>query len=158
MRLRRGGRSCEPAPSAMKLFAFPLVLVLLASLGLAACGGKSKEEKAMSSVCDARADISKQIDHLKSLTISTASISDAQNSLNAIGDDLTKIKNAQGDLSGSRKQQVQDASAKFKSQVTDITSSVTSNLSLSNAATQLQSALTQLADAYKTTLGPIDCS
>jgi uncharacterized phage infection (PIP) family protein YhgE len=142
----------------MKLFALPLVLVLLASLALVACGGESKEDKAMSSVCDARADISKQIDHIKSLPISTSSISEVQSSLTAIGEDLSKIKNAQGDLSGSRKQQVQDANAKFKSQINEITSSVTSNLSLSNAATQLKAALTQLADAYKTTLGPIDCS
>ena len=142
----------------MKLFALPLVLVLLASLALAACGGKSKEDKAMSSVCDARADISKQIDHLKSLPISTASISEVQNSLKAIGDDLTKIKDAQGNLSGSRKQQVQDANAKFSSQVQEIASSAASSLSLSNVKTQLQSALTQLADAYKTSLGPIDCS
>jgi hypothetical protein len=142
----------------MKLLAWPLVLALLASLALAACGGKSKEDKAMSSVCDARADISKQIDHLKSLPISTSSISDVQTSLTAIGDDLSKIKNAQGNLSGGRKQQVQDANAKFSSQIKEITSSVTSNLSLTNAATQLRSALSQLADAYKTTLGPIDCS
>ncbi len=141
----------------MKLFAFPLVLVLLASLALAACG-KSKEDKAMSSVCDARADISKQIDHLKGLTIGTATVDDVQNSVKAIGDDLTKIKDAQGDLSGSRKQQVQDANAKFSSQVKEIASTAGRSLSLSNAKTQLQSALTQLANAYKTTLGPIDCS
>ena len=141
----------------MKLLTFPLVLVLLASLALAACG-KSKEDKAMSSVCDARADISKQIDHLKGLTIGTATLSDVQNSLKAIGDDLTKIKDAQGDLSDSRKQQVQDANAKFSSQVKEIGSTAGKSLSLSNAKTQLQAALTQLADAYKTTLGPIDCS
>jgi hypothetical protein len=141
----------------MKLFALPLVLVLLACVALAACG-KSKEDKAMSSVCDARADISKQIDHLKGLTIGTATVDDVQNSVKAIGDDLTKIKDAQGDLSGSRKQQVQDANAKFSSQVKEIASTAGSSLSLSNAKTQLQSALTQLANAYKTTLGPIDCS
>jgi phosphoglycerate-specific signal transduction histidine kinase len=112
----------------------------------------------MSSVCDARADISRQIDHIKGLPVAVSSVSELQTSLKAIGDDLTKIKNAQGDLSGSRKQQVQDANEKFKSQLSEITSSVTSNLSLSNAATQLKSALTQLADAYKATLGPIDCS
>jgi hypothetical protein len=141
----------------MKLFALALVLVLLACVALAACG-KSKEDKAMSSVCDARADISKQIDHLKGLTIGTATVDDVQNSVKAIGDDLTKIKDAQGDLSGSRKQQVQDANAKFSSQVKEIASTAGSSLSLSNAKTQLQSALTQLANAYKTTLGPIDCS
>jgi Rad3-related DNA helicase len=133
------------------------VLVLLACVGLAACG-ESKEDKAMSSVCDARADISKQVDHLKSLTIGTATVDDVQKSLKSIGDDLSKIKDAQGDLSGSRKQQVQDANAKFSSQIKEIGSTVGRSLSLSSAKTQLQSALSQLADAYKTTLGPIDCS
>ena len=140
----------------MKLLTFPLVLVLLASLALAACG-KSKEDKAMSSVCDARADISKQIDHLKGLTIGTATLSDVQNSLKAIGDDLTKIKDAQGDLSepqaagAGRQREVLlagqgDREHGGQEPVAD------------NAKTQLQAALTQLADAYKTTLGPIDCS
>ncbi|HEY7619123.1 MAG TPA: hypothetical protein VH834_05085 [Solirubrobacteraceae bacterium] len=133
------------------------MLVLLACVGLAACG-ESKEDKAMSSVCDARADISKQVDHLKSLTIGTATVDDVQKSLKSIGDDLSKIKDAQGDLSGSRKQQVQDANAKFSSQIKEIGSTVGRSLSLSSAKTQLQSALSQLADAYKTTLGPIDCS
>ena len=42
------------------------VAALLAALALAACGD-SKEEKAQQSVCDARADISKEVDKLKGL-------------------------------------------------------------------------------------------
>ena len=48
----------------MKVVLLALVAVALV---LAACG-ESKEDKAMKSVCNARADISKQIDQLKNLS------------------------------------------------------------------------------------------
>ena len=63
-----------------------LVLVLLAGalmLALAACG-QSDEEKAKSNVCDARADIQKQVDELKSLTLKTATLDKIRSSLTAI--------------------------------------------------------------------------
>jgi hypothetical protein len=134
-----------------------LPLALLAVLALGACG-ESKEDKAMKSVCSARADINKQINHLKSLTPTTATIEDVQASLTAIGSDLSKIKDAQGDLSGDRKQQVQSANQTFTSQLKTITSSAVKSLSLSDATAQLTSALQQLAAAYKKNLAPIDCS
>src|SRR5262245_53255329 len=114
-------------------------LLLLASLVLAACG-ESKEDKAMKSVCSARSDINNQINTLKNLPVSTSSISKAQDSLKAIGSDLSKIKDAQGDLKGDRKSQIQAANEKFTSQVKSIVDNVTSNLSLSNAKSQLTSA------------------
>ena len=133
-------------------------LALIAVLALAACGGESKEDKAKASVCNARADIRKQIDHLKSLTPTTATIEDVQSSLTAIGSDLSKMKDAQGDLSGDRKQQVQNATKTFESQVKDITSKAVKSLSLSDAEEQLTSALQQLVNSYRQTLQPIDCS
>ena len=134
-----------------------LVLALLATLGVAACG-ESKEDKAMKSVCSARGDIRKQVDHLKGLTISTATVDDVQASLKAIGDDLSKIADAQGDLSDERRQQVQKANEAFKSQVQSITGSLGKSLSLSDAKTQLSSALQQLASAYEQSFASIDCS
>jgi hypothetical protein len=133
-------------------------LLTVALLALGACGGESKEDKAMKSVCSARADISKQIDHLKSLTPTTATIEDVQSSLTSIGADLGKIKDAQGDLSGDRKQQVQKANETFSSQVRSITSKAVKSLSLSDATAPLTAALQQLVSAYKQTLAPIDCS
>jgi hypothetical protein len=139
----------------MKLVVIPLVLAVVLALG--ACG-ESKEDKAMNSVCSARSDIKTQVDHLKSLTVSTASVSDVQKSVKAIGDDLSKMKNAQGDLKGDRKQQVQAAHQAFASQVKSIVSTVGRSLSASSAKTQLQTALQQLVSAYQTNLAPIDCS
>ena len=72
-----------------------------------------------------------------------------QSSLKAISSDLSKIKDAQGDLSGDRRQQVQDATKTFTSQVQSIAGSIVKSTSLSDAKAQLTSALQQLGAAYK---------
>jgi hypothetical protein len=132
------------------------LIAVLAVLGLGACG-ESKQDKAKSTVCDARADISKQVDKLKGLTVSTVTLDGVQNSLKAISSDLSKIKDAQGDLSGDRRQQVQDATKTFTSQVQSIAGSVGKSTSLSEAKAQLTSALQQLGDAYKQSFAKVDC-
>ena len=142
---------------AMRTHIASLLLVLIAALALAACG-ESKEDKAKSTVCDARADIGKQVDKLKGLTITTASASAAQESLKAINSDLSKITDAQGDLSDDRRQQVETANKAFTSQLQSIAASLGSSTSLSDAKSQLSSALQQLATAYKTSFARVDCS
>ena len=132
------------------------VLAVLAALALSACG-QSKSDKAMKSVCNARADISKQVDHLSGLTVSTATLSDVQKSVQAIGKDLKQITGAQGDLNADRRKQIQDANKAFASQVETVVSNVGKDLSLSNAQAQLTSAAKQLADTYKQTLGRVSC-
>jgi membrane peptidoglycan carboxypeptidase len=134
-----------------------LLLALIVALALGACG-ESKEDKAKSTVCDARADISKQVDQLKGLTISTATAADVQQSLNAINSDLSKIKDAQGDLSDDRRQQVEAANKTFTSQLQSIAASLGSSASLSEAKSQLSSALQQLATAYQQSFARVDCS
>ena len=134
-----------------------VLIALLAVLGLAACG-ESKQDKAKKSVCSARSDISKQVDQLKSLTPSTVTVEGVQNSLKAIRSDLSKIKDAQGDLSGDRRQQVQDATKTFGSQLQSIAGSVVKSTSVSEAKNQLTSALQQLGDAYKQSFARVDCS
>ena len=138
----------------------PLVLLLLfaaAAVCLTACG-QSSEDKAKSQVCDARADISKNVNELTGLTLATASVDGVKKNVQAIQDDLGKIKDAQSNLNGARKQQVQAANEAFTQQVKTIASSVGSSLSLSDAGTQLKTAASQLASSYKQTLGKIDCS
>jgi hypothetical protein len=133
-----------------------LLVALLAAFALGACG-ESKQDKAKSTVCDARADISKQVDQLKGLTISTVTVDGVQNSLKAINSDLSKIKDAQGDLSDSRRQQVQDATKTFTSQLQSIAGSIGKSTSLADAKAQLTSALKQLGDAYKQSFARVDC-
>ena len=134
-----------------------VLIALLAALALGACG-ESKEDKAKSTVCDARADISKEVDQLTALTASTVTIDGVQNSLKAISSNLSKIRDAQGDLSADRRQQVEDATKTFTSQVQSIAGSVGKSTSLSEAKAQLTSALQQLGAAYKQSFARVDCS
>lgn len=127
-----------------------------AGLALAACG-QSAEDKAQAQVCDARADIQKQVDQLRGLTITTATVDGVKSNLNAIKADLGKIKDAQGALGDERRQQVQAANQAFGDQVTTIAGSVGRSTSITEAATQAKSALNELADSYRQTLGRIDC-
>ena len=131
--------------------------VLLSAAALQACG-ESAQDKAKAQVCDARADISKQISTLSTLAISTSALTEAKTSVEAIGKDLTKIKNAQSDLQPAVKEEVERATESFKKQLSSTASGVTSGLSLSNAQTQLKTALSQLGESYQQTLAPLSCS
>lgn len=133
-----------------------LVIALVPALGLAACG-QSAADKAKSQVCSARADISKQIDYLKGLTLQTATTTGVKNSLKAIGDDLTKIKDAQPQLSSERKQQVQSANQAFRTELESVVNNIGTNLSISNAGAQLKTAVQQLAQSYQQTFAAINC-
>jgi uncharacterized protein YjbJ (UPF0337 family) len=134
-----------------------VLIALLAALGLGACG-ESKQDKAKTSVCSARSDIRKEVDKLKGLTPSTVTVDGVQSSLKNIRDDLSKIKDAQGDLSGDRRTQVEDATKTFASQLQSIAGSVVKSVSVSEAKTQLTSALQQLGDAYQQSFARVDCS
>ena len=133
------------------------IVSVLAAVVLAGCGGDSKADQAKTDVCNARADISKQVDTLKGLTISTATLNQVQDSLKAIGDDLTKIKNARGNLSDDRRKQVDDANKNFESQVKTTFSDLGKSTSVTDAKTQLQQAFQSLSSTYQQTYAKIDC-
>ena len=140
----------------MKPLTLALIVVSCGAFALSACG-ESKEDKAKKQVCGARSDISKQIDSLKTLTISTSTPDDVKSALNTIKGDLSKIKDAQPDLAPDRKEQVQTATKTFESQLQQIVPSTVNGLSVTNAKTQIQSAVTSLEAAYKQALEPINC-
>jgi conjugal transfer/entry exclusion protein len=133
-------------------------VVLSLALVVAGCGGESADKKAQKTVCSARANIKKQVDALKSTTITTASIDGLKANLKSIGDSLSQITKAQKDLKGNRKQQVESANQAFKSAVSNIGQQLGKSLTLSNGAQQLQTALASLAGSYQKALAPIDCS
>jgi hypothetical protein len=133
-------------------------IALTVALGLAACGGESAEERAQKQVCSARADIKKQVDELKSTTISTASLDGVQQNLQAIGKSLSTIAGAQKDLKGDRKQDVQAATQAFKTEVASVGRELVTSLSAADAKQQIQTALQGLATSYRKALAPIDCS
>jgi len=138
------------------------LLAVLVALAIGACGGggssgSSKQDKAKQQVCSARDDIAKQVDTLKGLTLSTATLDTVQTSLKAIDNDLKKIKDATGDLSGGNKSQIQKANQEFVTKVNSIASSLLKTTSLSQAQSQATAALQQLADAYQQTFAKFSC-
>jgi hypothetical protein len=134
-----------------------IAVLLLGAVVLAGCG-ESAQEKATAQVCQARSDISKQAKMLSELTISTNLLTEGKTGLEAIGKDLTKIKEAQPNLAPARKQEIQAATDTFQTQVSSIVSGLISNPSLSNAEKQIKSSLTQFATSFEHALAPIDCS
>ena len=135
-----------------------LLLVSLLGLGLAlgACG-ESDEEKAKADVCDARDDIRANVRELQDLTLGSATVDKVKASLEAIGDDLKKIADAQDQLSGSDKKKVQEANQAFKSKLKTLGGEVGRSVSLEDAAQQLKSDFADLATTYQQALAPIDC-
>jgi ABC-type Fe3+-citrate transport system substrate-binding protein len=136
---------------------FAIAVLLLGVLVLAGCG-ESSEEKATAQVCQARSDISKQVKMLGELTISTNLLTEGKTGLEAIGKDLTKIKEAQPNLAPARKEQIQTATDTFQSQVTSIVTGLVTNPSLSNAEKQIKSSLSQFGTSFEHALSPINCS
>jgi hypothetical protein len=136
---------------------FVVIASLLSVFALASCG-ESSQEKAKAQVCQARADISKEVKKLSELTLSTSILTEAKSGVEAIGKDLTTIKNAQPDLEPARKEQVQAATSTFEDQINSILSELVSKPSLSKLETQLKSSLTQLASSYEKALAPLNCS
>ena len=134
----------------------PAVLVAAAVL-LAGCG-QSKEDKALSQVCDSRASIESQVNTLKGLTPSTATTDQITKSLATIRDDLSKIGDARGDLAESKKNEVSSANQEFSAQVRTVLGDLGTSLSAGSAKDQLSSALDQLATTYQQTFAKIDCS
>lgn len=133
-----------------------VAIALLTALVLAACG-ESKEDKAREQVCDARADIDRQVQGLRQLTPSTVTADAVRQSVEAIRGDLGKIRDAQGDLSEERRQEVQDANDAFAAEVSGVASTVLRSTSVEEARSQLRAAADQLAESYRTTLAQVDC-
>jgi hypothetical protein len=134
-----------------------IVALLLSALLLTACG-ESAQEKATAEVCDARADISKQINTLTGVSASVSAPAQMVRAAEAIAGDLTKLRKAEVNLQPARKEQVQAATHTFEKQLSAVLTGLASSLSLSNAETQLKSALNKLVTSYKQTLAPLSCS
>ena len=130
--------------------------VVMLALALGACG-ESSEDKAQATVCDARADIGKQVDTLTSLTAATVTKDAVTQSLDAIKKDLNDMSSAQEDLSSDRRSEVEAANKAFASSVDGIRSELLTSLSATDAKAAAVTALQQLKTSYKTTFAPLDC-
>ena len=123
---------------------------------LGACG-ESDEDKAQNTVCDARDDIGKQVDDLKSLTPATVTADAVTQNLEAIDNDLNDMSDAQSDLSSDRRSDVEAANKAFESSVEGIVSQLGSSLSAADAKAQVVTALNQLAASYQEAFAPLNC-
>jgi hypothetical protein len=137
-----------------------VVAVLRPSLALGAAGGggDSDQERAQSQVCDARADIQKSIDSLRDLTLSTATADGIRQQLEGIRKELGTIRDAQGDLSADRRNQLQKANDQFADTIKNVAQTVLRSTSAQDASATVEQAADQLESTYKSTLSPIDCS
>ena len=133
-----------------------MAALLVPLLLLTGCGG-SGDDDAMAAVCSARDGIAKQVDGLQSLTLTTATTSDVTEGMQAIGDDLSTIRENREDLSDDRRAAVQAANDAFADQVRDLAGTVGRTLSIEGAAAQVESSLKQLAASYHDTFGQLDC-
>jgi hypothetical protein len=135
-----------------------LLIALLLPVAVVAGCGDSAADKAQDDVCAARDDIGKQVDELKSLTLTSATTSQVTDSLQSIRNDLSKIAQAQGELSDDRRQEVQAANQQFRTALRNTAVNVGKNLSVEDAADQVKQSLEQLAASYKSSFARIDCS
>jgi len=109
-------------------------------------------------VCNARADISAQVDELKGLTAATVTKDGVTQSLETIKKSLSDISSAQSQLSSDRRSEAEAATKTFTSSVQGIKSQFLDSLSASDAKTALVGALQQLASSFQTAFQPLNCN
>jgi hypothetical protein len=133
-------------------------VVALALLATAGCGGgQSAADKAKSQACDASSDIQAQVDTLKGLPLSSDSVDKAKAALQKINSDLDTIATAAPTVKGDLGSQLKAANAAFKTQVQQISDSITSAQSLTAAATALASAGSTLSNSYQQAFANVQC-
>jgi hypothetical protein len=140
----------------------PSHLTSLTAVGLAllagSCGGTSAEQTASDKVCAARDSISKQVDQLQDLTLTTATRDQVKGNLATIRDELAKIKSARKDLSDQRRKDVDAANAQFADAIRGTAATIGRSISIEQGAADAKQALQQLGTTYKSTFAKLDCS
>ena len=132
-------------------------VVIATSLAIGACG-TSKEDEANQDVCDARANIEREVNNLEQQSPSSFTLDAAKGSVESIGEDLRKMGDAQADLSDERRREVQRANEAFAAQIREIGSTVLRSSSVAEAQAQLKTAVADLQQTYGDTLAKVDCS
>ena len=134
------------------------VILLIGSLSVAvvACG-ESDADKAKDNACNAVDDINTQVTELQGLTLETATKDQIDENVNAIKDDLQKIKDALPDLESSLKSQLTSATQTFEDQVSKLASDVGQSVSLQDTAKQFNADKQQLRTSYDEAFASVSC-
>jgi hypothetical protein len=123
----------------------------------ARCVRRVRCGEGQSKVCDAKADIGKQVDELNGVIAATVTKDGVTQNLDAIKTDLQDISDAQSDLSSDRRSKAETANKAFTSSVQGIASQLGSSLSASDAKAGVVTALDQLAASYQKAFAPVNC-
>lgn len=108
---------------------------------VAGCG--DDDDSAQAKVCDAQAQLDKDVNQLKNLDLADTSVNDVKDQLSSIGDDVEDLKDA-----GSEKLQPQiDAIKSAADDLGTMVGNLGSSSSLSETASSLQTSLSQLGTA-----------
>lgn len=131
-------------------------------LGLAACG-ESSEEKATKQVCAATSEISKQIQKLQTLPISSSLPADIKTSAEAIDNSIGEIESAAPNLETARKEEFDTATNAFKLELasliaTTVGSAARGEAALTSAEPKIKASLSTLAGDYKKAFQALKCS
>jgi hypothetical protein len=131
-------------------------------LALAACG-ESSEEKATKQVCAATSEISKQIQKLETLPISSSFPTEVKTSAEAIDKSIGEIESAAPNLETARKEEFNTATNTFKFELasliaTTASSATSGEATLKSAEPKIKNSLSTLANDYKKAFQALECS
>jgi hypothetical protein len=139
-----------------------IAALLVTTLGLAACG-ESSEEKATKQVCTATSEISKQIQKLQTLPISSSFPTEVKTSAEAIDKSIGEIESAAPSLETARKEEFNAATNTFKLELasliaTTASSATSDEAALKSAEPKIKTSLSTLANDYKKAFQALKCS
>jgi ribosome-associated translation inhibitor RaiA len=141
-----------------------IATLLIATLGLAACG-ESSSEKATKQVCSATKEIQTQIKKLETLPISSSFPTEVKASAESIEKSIKKIDEAAPDLPASSKEEINAANKAFEVEIATITKAVASaskssnvEAALKSAEPQIKASLSRLSSDYKKAFEALKCS
>lgn len=134
---------------------------IVVAVGLLTAGcGESERQRALHSVCSARARIAQTVRELARFGDPAAESRQVMGDLITIGANLRQIDDAKSGLDPAQRQQVTAAVESFRSEATAVTGSLllSERLSTTGAGPKLKAALRRLEVRYQRTLATIDCS
>lgn len=135
-----------------------LVLAIAIVAAVVLLTQESEEEKALTAVCEARQNIKENVDELASLSVTNFTVNGFRESIDEIRKDVDTIKVNRDKLNPDRKQEVEQANDAFQTSLTNTLKGLGTDISLDNAKTKVTEAASQLATAYQSAYGPVDCS